>query len=116
LTEFQNFSELRQGNHPEMHHSDTALFRLPKYGLISFYVNSGNSEILSTWPPYLESNGSPLSTIQCTAFPNLIAMKNLAWGRGDGISLSFKREPIITSDFPFDARLFSLAKAVMILA
>jgi len=80
LTEFQNFAELRQGNHPEMHHSDTALFRLPQYGFISFYVNSENSEILSTWSPYLESNGSPLSTIQCTAFPNLIAMRNLAWG------------------------------------
>jgi hypothetical protein len=57
---FQNFSEFRHGNHGKIHHSHPASFRPPEYWFISFCGNSENSEILSTWLPLIEKNGSLL--------------------------------------------------------
>ena len=91
------FSEFRHGNDPEIHHSDLAWLRFLESGFISFSGHSGNSEILSTRLPSIETNGSPWSAIQSMAFPCLIAVR--AGQEKKSLVLSFfMRDWVATND------------------
>jgi hypothetical protein len=76
LTEFQNFSEFRYGNHPEIQYFDPFSFRFSESWFISFSGDSENSQILSTRLPLIEKNGSSLSGLQRMAFLRLMAVQN----------------------------------------
>ena len=68
------FSEFRHGNLPKIRNADLDSFKLPEDWVSSFWGHWGNSEIRSTWPPPIETNGSSLTGSERMMIPGLIAV------------------------------------------